>query len=89
MFRKYECFPYPNLNIQCGKQALPRLLEVYPCAKEQIVSFGLKNLSHLTIELVYQFLHSTVIPRLAALWKKESIISVALNGSACTSATTS
>jgi hypothetical protein len=71
-FRKYKSFPHPNLSVQSGKQPLPRLLEVYPCAKEQIVSFGLKNLAHLSIEAVCQFILSTVVPRLAALWIKES-----------------
>jgi hypothetical protein len=80
-FRKYESFPHPNLSVQCGKQPLPRLLEVYPCAKEQIVSFGLKNLAHLSIEAVYQFILSTVVPRLAALWIKESLDDAATTSS--------
>ncbi|KAI2488670.1 hypothetical protein MHU86_6071 [Fragilaria crotonensis] len=56
------------------KRPLPRVLEVFPCAKEQIVAFGVENLSHLSIEAVYQFVHSSVIPRLAALWKRESVV---------------
>ena len=73
VFRKFEAFPHPNLFVQCGKRPLPRLLEAYPCAKEQIVAFGIKNLAHLSIKAVYQFIHSVVIPRLAAaLWKSES-----------------
>jgi hypothetical protein len=72
VYRKFEAFPHTNLYVQCGKRPLPRLLEVYPCAKEQIVAFGIKNLAHLSIEAVYQFIHSVIIPRLAALWKSES-----------------
>ena len=75
-FRKYESFPHPNLSFHCGKQPLPRLLKVYPCAKEQIVSFGVTNLVNLLIEAVYQFILSTVVPRLANLWRKESVNAV-------------
>jgi hypothetical protein len=60
------------LYIQCGKRPLPRLLEVYPCAKEQVVALAIKNLVHLSFEAIYQLIHSVVIPRLAALWKSES-----------------
>ncbi|KAI2492110.1 hypothetical protein MHU86_22446 [Fragilaria crotonensis] len=42
-FRELECFPHPNLYVQCGKRPLPRLLEIYPDAKEQILSFGMKT----------------------------------------------
>ena len=53
MFRRFECFLHPNLYVQCGKRPLPQLLEVYPDAKDQIVSFGIKNLATLTIESVH------------------------------------
>jgi hypothetical protein len=43
VFRKFEYFPLPNPYVQCGKRPLPGLLELYPNAKDQIVSFGIKN----------------------------------------------
>jgi hypothetical protein len=43
VLRKFECFQHPNLSVQCGKRPLPRVLEVYPCAKEQITAFGVEN----------------------------------------------
>ncbi|KAI2493715.1 hypothetical protein MHU86_20819 [Fragilaria crotonensis] len=70
-FRELECFPHPNLYVQCGKRPLPRLLEIYPDAKEQILSFGMKNLAKLTIESVRDFIVSTVIPRLALQWQQD------------------
>ena len=71
IFRKFECFPHPNPYVQCGKRPLPRLLEIFPDAKEQIVGFGVKNLATLTIEGVHDFIVSWVIPRLAAEWNKD------------------
>ena len=71
VFRKLECFPHPNLYVQCGKRPLPRLLEIYPDAKEQILSFGMKNLAKLTIESVRDFIVSTVIPRLVLQWQHD------------------
>ena len=49
-----------------------RLLEVFPDAKDQIVTYGVKHLATVTIESVHDFIHNTVIPRLAAKWKKET-----------------
>ncbi|KAI2493926.1 hypothetical protein MHU86_20611 [Fragilaria crotonensis] len=63
VFRKFESFPHPNAYVQCGKRPLPRLLEIYPDAKDQIVSFGIKNLATLTIESLHDFIVSTVIRR--------------------------
>jgi hypothetical protein len=39
-FRKYKSFPHPNLSVQCGKQPLPCLLEVYLCAKERLFCYA-------------------------------------------------
>ena len=64
MFRKFECFPHPNPYVQSGKRPLPRMLEAFADAKDQIVSFGLKNLATLTIESFHDFMVSTVFPRL-------------------------
>ena len=71
MFRNLESFPHPNLYVQCGKRPLPRLLEIYPDAKDQIISFGVKNLATLTIEGIHDFIVSIVIPRLASVWQED------------------
>jgi hypothetical protein len=71
IFRKFECFPHPNPYVQCGKQPLPQNLEIFPDAKDQIVGYGVMNLATLTIEGVHDFIVSLVIPRLAAVWKKD------------------
>jgi hypothetical protein len=71
VFRSLESFPHPNLYVQCGKRPLPRLLEMYPDARDQIVSFGVKNLATLTIEGIHNFIVSVVIPRLATVWKED------------------
>ncbi len=63
VFRQFEGFPHPNPYVQCGKRPLPRLLEVFPDAKDQIVAFGIKNLATLTIESVHNFRVTSVIPR--------------------------
>ena len=50
---------------------MPRLLEAFPDAKEQIVSFAVKNLAKLTIEGVHHFIKLKVIQRLIFLWKSD------------------
>jgi hypothetical protein len=72
VFRNLESFPHRNLYVQCGKRPLPRLLEIYPDAKDQIISFGVKNLALLTIEGIHDFIVSIVtIPRLACVWQED------------------
>jgi hypothetical protein len=44
---------------------------MYPDAKDQIVSFGVKNLATLTIKGIHDFIVSVVIPRLACVWKED------------------
>ena len=75
-YRQVEGFPHPNPYIQCGEQPLPRLLEIFPDAKDQNVSFALKNLAKLTIEGVHDFILSKVIPRLRGCPYKETSIQV-------------
>ena len=53
---------------------MPRLLEVFPNAKDQIIAFGIKNLATLTIESVHNFILSTFLPTLTVLWEKEMMI---------------
>jgi hypothetical protein len=72
IYRKLECFPHPNAYVQCGKRPLPPLLETFPDAKEQIVAFGVGNLTTLTIEGVHDFIVSTVIPRLVVVWRDDN-----------------
>jgi hypothetical protein len=71
VFRKFECFSYPNPYFQCGKRPLPRLLEVFPDAKDQIVAFGIKNLAMPTIERVLDHMIRKDIPRLMKTWMQE------------------
>jgi hypothetical protein len=77
VFRALEAFPHPNPYVQCGKRPLPRLLEIFPDAKEQIVAYSVKNLATLTIEGVHDFIVSTVIPRLARVWKMDYEVATA------------
>ncbi len=82
VFRKFECFPHPNPYVQCGKRPLPRLLEIFPDAREQIIAFGVQNLATLAIEALHDFIVSTVIPRLASsLWQKDQEVAVAVAAS--------
>ena len=71
VFSQFECFPSPNPYVQNGKRPLPKLLEVFPDAKDQIVAFAIKNLASLTIEGVHDLIVSKVIPRLVAVWQKD------------------
>ena len=86
VFRSLESFPHPNLYVQCGKRPLPRLLEMYPDAKDQIVSFGVKNLATLTIEGIHDFIVSVVIPRLARVWKEDQKVLATTSDRASTAA---
>ena len=72
VFRRFECFPHPNPYVQCGKRPLPPLLEIFPNAKDQIISFGIKNLATLSIESVHDLIVTKVIPRLATTWQSEA-----------------
>jgi hypothetical protein len=44
-------------------------LETFPNAKEQIVAFGVRNLTTLTLEGVHDFIVPTFIPRLVVVWR--------------------
>jgi hypothetical protein len=81
IFRKFESFPHPNPYVKCGKRPLPKLLEAFPVAKDQIVAFGIKHLAtRLTIESVHDFILSTVLPKLTATWVNESSTTVTAVG---------
>jgi hypothetical protein len=51
------------------------VLEVFPDAKDQMVSFGIKSLATLTIESVHNFIVNKVIPRFASTWQRERMAS--------------
>ncbi|KAI2490640.1 hypothetical protein MHU86_23939 [Fragilaria crotonensis] len=89
IFRKLECFPHPNPYVQCGKRPLPRLLEIFPDAKDQIVAFGVKNLATLTIEGLHDFIVSTdIVPRLASEWQKDEEVAEATAADTSTTSST-
>ena len=47
-------------------------LKFFPRAKDQIVSFGIRNLAALTIESVHDFIMTSAISRLAITWYSET-----------------
>jgi hypothetical protein len=72
-FRMLENFPHPNLRVQCGKHAMPKLFEKFPEMKDTIVSFAVKKLATLNVESVHDFVLSTLIPQFYAIWKAEEM----------------
>ena len=84
MFREFEGFPHKNPHVRCGKLPLLRLLEAFPDAKDQIVSFGIANLSTLTIESVHDLIVAQVVPRLEKVWRQQSIKRMESDGDATT-----
>ncbi len=52
------------------------MLEIFPDAKEQNVSNTIKNLASFTIEDFFDFIVSTVIPRLTVVWKKDCEVAI-------------
>jgi hypothetical protein len=73
VYRTLEVLPHPNPYVQCGKRPLPRLFEIFPDAKEQIVANNIKNLATSTIEGVHNFIASTVILQLARVWLEDGL----------------
>jgi hypothetical protein len=55
-----------------------QLLEAFPDAKDQIVTFGVRNLATLTIESVRNSIINAVIPRLTASWENEMTVMTAI-----------
>ena len=70
IFRKFGCFPHPNPNVQCGKLPLPRLLGLYPDAKDHIVSFWRQELRNANYRECSRLHHHLNLPRLALTWQK-------------------
>ncbi|KAI2505686.1 hypothetical protein MHU86_8745 [Fragilaria crotonensis] len=50
---------------------MPRLLEAFPCAKDDIVAFAVRKLATLTIEEVHEFIVSVLIPKLVVEWNQD------------------
>ncbi len=71
-FRAYGVFPHPNHAVRCRKQPLPLLFQIYPhSAMDEIIQFGVKNLTTLTVESVHGFCHEVLIPKLLRLWQSD------------------
>lgn len=71
IFRHHGRFPHPNHAVRCGKQPLPLLFEKYPVAMNEIIQFGVKSLTTLTVESVHGFCHDTLIPKLFEQWRSD------------------
>ena len=71
IFRRHGTFQHPNHSVRCGKRPLPLLLEKYPVAMDEIIQFGVKNLTMLTVESVRGFCHDVLIPKLFKQWKSD------------------
>ena len=56
-FRTRGNFSHPNHSVRCGKRPMPPLFVKYPKAMDDIIAFGLKNLTTLTVEVVHSFCH--------------------------------
>jgi hypothetical protein len=63
-FRTRGTFFHPNHNVWCGKHQMPPLFTKCPKAMDDIIEFGVKNLTALTIEVVHSFCHDVLIPTL-------------------------
>jgi hypothetical protein len=71
IFRISETFPHPNPFAQLGKKPEPQLFQVYPELKEKIELFCKTNLATLTIETLFDHVHSTLIPEIHTIFKRE------------------
>jgi hypothetical protein len=66
IFRISDNFPHPNPYAQIGRQPEPQLFAVYPELKTKVELFCKNNLVTLTIESLYDHVHSTLIPEIHA-----------------------
>ena len=73
IFRQSGSFPHPNYAVRCGKKPLPPLFEKYPIAMDDIIQFGVKNLTTLTLESFHGFCHDTLIPKLFEQWRSDVV----------------
>jgi hypothetical protein len=68
-FRTQGNFSHPNHSVRCGKHPMPPLFVKYPKAMDDIIAFGVKNLTVLTVEVVHSFCHDQLIPKLLLQWQ--------------------
>jgi hypothetical protein len=59
---------------------MPPLFTKYPKATDDIVAFGVKNLTALTVEIVHSFCHDELIPKLLLQWQDDMITSKSWSG---------
>ena len=71
IFRRHGTFPHPNHSVRCGKRPLPLLFEKNPVVMDEVIQFGVKNLTTLTVESVHGFCHDVLIPKLFKQWKSD------------------
>jgi hypothetical protein len=69
--RNYECFPNPNQHRMGGKAMLPRLLEENEDLKEALLEYARENISELSAELLYNYLHEQALPTLVKSKQEE------------------
>ncbi len=70
-FRAHGVFPHPNHSVRCGKQPLPLLFQNNPSAMDEIIQFGVKNLTTLTVESLHGFCHEVLTPKLFCQWQSD------------------
>jgi hypothetical protein len=69
-------FFHPNHNVWCGKHPMPPLFTIYSKAMDNIIEFGVKNLTASTIKVVHSFCHDVLIPKLLLQWQGDMITSI-------------
>ena len=71
VLRKFECFQHPNLSVSVGNDLFLVSSKYIHVQRSRSRHFESRIGTSLNWSS-YQFIHSSVIPRLAALWKRES-----------------
>ena len=64
MFRNYEKFAHPNLEVELNRLYLPPFLDIYPDAKEDICKWCSKNIESLSSEKLANYIRDELIPKL-------------------------
>jgi hypothetical protein len=75
VFRQEGSFPHPNHAVRCGKKPLPLLFEKYPGAIDDMIHFGVTNLTTLTVESFHGFCHKILLPKLFEQWRSDVLCS--------------
>ena len=63
-FRVHTKFPHPNPTIASGKTTLLPIFDIFPEAKEMIISQCTSNLADMTIQQVHNYIIDELIPAL-------------------------